>query len=345
MSNSNSQTAHIWAQQVKESAKSSNGNLSFEGTVLYSYTTPIARFVPGAKGKRVTLITSRSYSVTTSGKHMPAANRAVDYGRGEFSPCFHVPNLGSTGFYHSRAAELTPADHAENLAYLAGRYSELVSKALRVRADYHGVPGSLAEYAETAIAYAKTFKLKAPKFAPEKDAAEIAQKRADRDARNATPAAIAKRAKAAEYRAAAEERKATLARLKGAEKLAEWRKGAAVYLGYGESTDAMGGALLRVRGENLETSMGAVVPLAHAIRVFQFAKLCRDNSNGADRETIAWQKNGRTLRVGHFQVDHVKGDGSFRAGCHLINWQEIELVALAAGVANMAPADTREYNA
>lgn len=51
---------------------------------------------------------------------------------------------------------------------------------------------------------------------------------------------------------------------------------------------------------------------------------------------------GRTLPVGAFQVDRVMADGSFRAGCHLIHWPEIEAAAAAAGVLDIAPADTRE---
>lgn len=340
MSNSNDQTAHIWAQQRKESAKSSNGNLHFEGPTLYSYSTPIARFILDAKGKRVTLITSQTYSVTTSGKHMPAARRATDYGRGEFAPCFTVPNLGSTGFYGYCAAELSPADHTANLAHLVALYTGTIERAKNVRdlSDYQLT--AIAPLAETVAAYAKAFKLKTPKLDPAGDAEQILAHRAERDAKRNTPAAIAKRAKAAEYRAAALERKEELARLEGAEKLAAWRAGENVRLGYAESRDAHGGALLRVKGDKLETSLGASVPLSHAIRVFQFAKLCRDKGIAAD--AVAWQRNGRTLHAGHFSVDHIFGDGSFKAGCHLINWPEIEAAAIAAGVADMAGQDTRD---
>ena len=48
------------------SARSSTGNLSTDGQTLYSYSTPIASHVDG-----VTLITPRSYSMTTASKHKP----------------------------------------------------------------------------------------------------------------------------------------------------------------------------------------------------------------------------------------------------------------------------------
>lgn len=91
-------------------------------------------------------------------------------------------------------------------------------------------------------------------------------------------------------------------------------------------------------GGNLETSQGATVPLAHAIRVFQFLRACRDAGK-------AWRTNGRTLRVGQFRVDSVESCGSFRAGCHKFAWQEIAHVAAELGLESIAPADTTESHA
>lgn len=96
--------------------------------------------------------------------------------------------------------------------------------------------------------------------------------------------------------------------------------------------DGQGGALLRVRGGLLETSQGASVPLREAVRVFQFAKLCRQRGQG-------WRRNGASLPVGHFQVDRVEADGSFVAGCHRINWPEIERAAAQADVLTAEPSD------
>lgn len=107
--------------------------------------------------------------------------------------------------------------------------------------------------------------------------------------------------------------------------------------GSGRFDDASGGALLRIRGDlgepekaELETSHGARVPLLHAIKVFRFVKLIRESAGH-------WQRNGRTVRVGFYQLDSIDPDG-FNAGCHRINWPEIERVAKLAGVFNL-PAD------
>lgn len=58
-----SAVAHAWANQTKESAKGSN--FSFNGTTLYSYSTPIAKIIE-KNGKKYTLFTWRKYSQTTA---------------------------------------------------------------------------------------------------------------------------------------------------------------------------------------------------------------------------------------------------------------------------------------
>lgn len=92
-----------------------------------------------------------------------------------------------------------------------------------------------------------------------------------------------------------------------------------------------GGAALRIVGDVLETSHGAEVPLSHAIKVFRFVKLVRKRGE-------PWRTNGKTIRVGHFQVDRIDVTGDFTAGCHFITWQEVERVAKIAGVFD-CPAD------
>lgn len=115
---------------------------------------------------------------------------------------------------------------------------------------------------------------------------------------------------------------------------------------FGALDDGEGGAMIRAElverdesgaivGGQLRTSQGATVPLTHAVRAFRFLKLCRDTGK-------EWRANGKTLPVGHFRVDMVDASGGFRAGCHRINWPEVERVARGLGLADMAPADTTE---
>lgn len=108
-------------------------------------------------------------------------------------------------------------------------------------------------------------------------------------------------------------------------------------------SDDTGGALLRavnverdaagnVTGGTLETSHGADVPLTHAIKAFRFVKLVRERGD-------TWRRNGRVIRVGHYQIDCIDS-GGFNAGCHRINWPEIERLALALGVYDAPASDS-----
>jgi hypothetical protein len=103
----------------------------------------------------------------------------------------------------------------------------------------------------------------------------------------------------------------------------------------GRFSDEQGRACLRVVGDELQTSWGVQVPLAHAVKVFRMVKLCRENK----RE---WTRNGSTIRVGHFHVDHIYPNGNFQAGCHEIGWNEVERVAKLAGLFDLPAENTTE---
>ena len=154
--------------------------------------------------------------------------------------------------------------------------------------------------------------------------------------------ALAAYGKAIADRLAALRQAAEAARFaKQAEARAEWLAGKPGRA-YGLAC-AQGGAMLRavnvtrddsgqITGGTLETSQGADVPLLHALRAFAFLKLCHETG----RE---WRANDRTIRVGHFRIDSVAPD-HFRAGCHVIYWPEIQRLAQALGVVNMAASDS-----
>lgn len=63
--------AKLWANRTPGSARSHNGNFSYDGKRLFSYFTVIAvMHERGATDVPVALVTDQTYSVTTSGKHM-----------------------------------------------------------------------------------------------------------------------------------------------------------------------------------------------------------------------------------------------------------------------------------
>ena len=117
------------------------------------------------------------------------------------------------------------------------------------------------------------------------------------------------------------------------EKIAAWHAGADVRIGRYTFDAESGGAAIRIKGDQLETSHGASVPLEHAIKAFRFVKLVRQRGT-------PWERNGKTIRVGHFQIDRISAEGDFKAGCHNFTWPEIERAAALAGVADATPDDS-----
>lgn len=81
-----------------------------------------------------------------------------------------------------------------------------------------------------------------------------------------------------------------------------------------------------VTGGTLETSEGASAPLKHAFRVFLAAKACRAAGTAW---TAGTRTNGlpKAMRAGSFTLDYIREDGGFKAGCHYIQWPEIERLA------------------
>lgn len=385
----NSQVAHIWAHQSQSDARSGNGNFSFDGRTLRSYSTTIATLpLPS-----VALITSdqfpasgRAWSSTTEGHKRDAGNAC------RHMTVFHVPALGN----RSRSGdfqELTANDHQENLDYFAKEARESIAKFKRGTSEKEWELNRAREYIKEAAKYRETFNLSLG-FDAHSIRGEITEAIAFRKARHErlnSPEMVAKRERAKrrekakiidrylagdedlwdKWRYRAEWRfhekygiteddktkRAQAIAIKRAEYIAQhrdaWRAGetfnwsdedlfkrtmtvedtaarmvalfnkqrAKIEAWYAGGPDFRfdaenGGAALRIVGDELQTSHGARVPLDHAIKAFRFLKLMR--SKNLPDGSVAWQHNGRSLRVGHFTVDRVYGDGSFDAGCHRV---------------------------
>ena len=120
---SNAMVAHVWAQQNQDLGRSGNGNLWFEGPTIYSYREPIGRFIEAADGRTVVLLTSESYSITTSCH----CHRVASALRSESAlPRFHVPLI---------AGNHGDVDHAYNLARLLERARKQAGKVKSARFD------------------------------------------------------------------------------------------------------------------------------------------------------------------------------------------------------------------
>lgn len=316
----NHMCAHVFAQQSQEHGRS--GSTHFDRDVFFSYSTPVARIVPAVVGSRVMLLTSFGYSVTTS-QHKSGVHSAFD------GDVYRVPSLGiSTGRHREPWRDGWPKGepyHDVNLSYLVEQYESLKGKLRRMKSEPYDIAGSLAHEAREAEGYALAFGLTVT-LNLEQDAAEIAEYRNARNARLNTPAYAAKRERARVAREVREAEKQRLARAESAERVAEWRAGNRnVHLDWHEMRDAQGSAMLRIHGDTVETSQGATVPMEHAVRAYRAVKRCHDAG-------IAWEPNGHTLHVGHFTVNRISADGDLWAGCHRINWVEVESFGRMAGI-------------
>lgn len=203
---SNDMVAHVWAQRSQSEGHNRNRSFSFRDSTIYSYSTPIAAFVPETRKRTACLISERSYSVSTA-RHISLARRAVSG-----VPVFVVPHISIDKWSKPNAKK----QHRENLAYLVAEYHGLVlrfkrAKTLYAVSDEAETADRFSEQAQTAVNYADMFGLKRPSLNPDGDAATVWAYRTERETRLATPEHQAKlersRVRREERKAEEEERK------------------------------------------------------------------------------------------------------------------------------------------
>jgi hypothetical protein len=290
---------HLWAHRTQEEARNRQGNLYFTGDTIYSYGShfPIACHVANDAGKRAVLFTTATYSVTTS-SHCSAVRSAIPSG----ISIFHVPNV-----CHGRhsGSELTADDHAGNLADYAERIEQHVVTSARARSSYakewnheHAV-----RLRDEAFAYCAFFDLPIPSITgvPELDSDELSAIRKREAKRSAEKAEQTKRARAE-------------AIVRQQELIAKWRAGQ--YTGCLYDVPAM----LRIDGNEVVTSRGARFPVSHAKRALAFVRKVRESGQ-------AYVRNGHTIHLGPYAIDRIEPDGTVKAGCHVVTWEEIERIA------------------
>lgn len=320
--------AHIWANQSRDSARSSNGNFWFSNTTIYSYRTPIARLVLGADGRAAgALRTNRTYSATTSSKHEPAISSAL---RRDI-PAILVPNVGAS----------SDADHRENLDYFTKQIAEGFAKAKRSNARYEYAFEAVRHLVDSANAYLRLFNLSAPEYGLPEDFEAAKEKAAARahSLSHPDPASADRRERERARRLAREAERQRIAReemlARRESDVLDWRGGKYVAL-YHYSLPTM----VRVhpgKPEVLQTSRGAEVPLEAAIGIFRLAQRCRDRAEALPASLVA-QLATRQRQIGEFHLDRIDADGTIHAGCHTISYEESARLANELGLIDPPPA-------
>jgi hypothetical protein len=292
---------HLWAHRTQDDARNKQGNLYFTGDTIYSYGShfPIARHVTNDAGERAVLLTTATYSVTTS-SHCSAVRSSIPSG----FPVFHVPNV-CPGRYSG--SNLTADDHAGNLADYTERIEKHIITSARARSSYtkewnheHAV-----RLRDQAFAYCAFYGLPVPNIpeVPELDSEALIDIRKREAKRAAEKAEQTKRERAE-------------AIVRQQELIIKWRAGQ--YSGCFYDVPAM----LRIDGDEVVTSRGARFPISHAKRALAFIRKVRESGQ-------AYVRNGHTIHLGPYAFDRIETDGTVKAGCHIVSFEEIERIAPA----------------
>lgn len=300
------EVAHKWAHQAGRSNRARGFNMYYEGDTIYSYGAhfPIARIITREDGAQCVLMTTRTYSVSTS-KHCTITRRACSH----FTRRFDVPFV-----------EGTLEKHVANMEYYRFEVKSALDRAARRRKpeyvewDLHHA-GNLCNEAER---YAEFFKLDKRR--------KLFRIPALPDDINARLAEL----REAAARRAAEQAERTRKRNEQIELVLvpAWRNGEAISLPHAYRS-AHGSYIMRVRGDDIETSGGARFPVSDARRAWPILQRVRRAFYGDKARVDHWPQGD--LKLGHYRVDKVTTQG-VRAGCHFIVWDEIERMARELGL-------------
>jgi len=282
---SHSECAHIWASQSQAQGRA--GNVFFEDGVIYSYGYhfPIARFAP--EYGNIVLFTSRGYSSST-GKHKRLVDAAIP-GNYQIIYCDDPKRSIEHNLDKWRAA----------VEWMRRDFAAKTHKISR---------GNLAveifRACESAIVYCMALKIAAPEWTNESNDEMTAR---DYVYELAKAREIKKAAARAEY----EEKMG----LEAAERMALWAIGENVYSGGFNYLPTA----LRIKGENIQTSRGASIPVDDALKLWPL--LLRAKQSGKTLEAGL-----HSINLGVYRFNSFDGN-TLIVGCHQITWPELEKMA------------------
>lgn len=283
---SHSEVAHIWASQSQYEGRASR--VFFEDGVIYSYGRhfPVARFAP--EYGNVVLFTSRGYSSST-GKHKTLIRGAIPSG-------FNVVYCD---------------DPTRNELHNLDKWRAAVEWMRRdFAAKTHRISrGNLAveifKTCESAIVYCNALKIVIPEWANESNDETAAREYVYELAKARE---IKKAAARAEY-----EKKMGL---EAVERMALWAIGENVHSGGFQYLPTA----LRIKGESIQTSRGANIPVDDAIKLWPL--LVRAKQSGKTLEAGL-----HSIHLGAYRFNSFDGN-TLIVGCHSIAWDQLEKIAV-----------------
>lgn len=310
---------HLWAHQSQDSARASR--IFFEGLTIYSYGHhfPIARIVYSnhtreKDRKKAILFTSEGYSNST-GKHKNLVRRAISH-----ELVFTVPLSERYGMDTDSAVHFRHYQEEVNSEY---------EKAKKAREYSESHYNQMMSQFQEACAYAKFFRIKCPVKLPVtgRKLREF-QDEVGRKVRHAEELRLSRIERQPELDRKRREKwekknQELLAHL--AVQMEDWKNGVSDYpprlpyqRGMGYQSRQLP-VMLRIKGDEVQTSMGARFPVTHAIRGLALVESCISSK----RE---YKRNGHTVHLGNYSIDRVSAEGTVYAGCHVVEWREIERI-------------------
>lgn len=284
----NSEVPHLWAHQSQSEARNANNSFYFRDETIYSYrdSFPLAKHVKNARGEKAVLLTTATYSVTTS-QHTSDVRSSIPHS----VQVFHVDLTDL-----NRWAGFEPSKH---VASYSERIQECERKAAKARKDWarDSELGRAAQLHSEALAFIAFYDL----------TVTVVDLATDLETVKAAVKADAQR-KAKETR----ERKIQMEK-DSAEQVAKWLSGEYAHLPYGLDT------LLRVKDGEVETSRGARFPIDHARRGLVLVE-------SVIKTGEPWHTNGHTCHLGNYRIDRIDANGTVHAGCHVVKYSAIERI-------------------
>ena len=298
----NRQCAHIWAQQSQERGRTNNGNMFFENATIYSYGHhfPMGHFIDD----NTVLLNSSSYSNST-GKQQGYVRYAVNHKRRIYVSCAVLKAFIWDNSFNANAQALAVKECKSTVQRCLKRAT--AKKAAKYKAND-------VQAAQNAVAECRAlFQEFGADYLPElKALADIVFT----DDIN--------KAIAAEKERLEKETAERLAKEKAKQEIIEfemrnfWIRGQAMPSYHPSASTKI---YMRIKGDDIETSKGASFPVDHAIKAFKAIRRIKDTGENFINTAHDW------LKLGHFRIDNIDTAGNVKAGCHYVDWDEIERIA------------------
>lgn len=282
---SNNELAHIWASNTQYEGRANS--IFFEDGTIYSYGRhfPVARFLPDHDN--IILFTLRDYSNTTA-KHKSIIRSAIP-------SSYQVIYCNDP----SRSNEHNLGIWQKAVEHFRTEFNAKTHKITR-----GNIAVDIFRACEYATVYCNALNLDVPAWTNETDAEMSARDYVYELAKAREAKRELKRAEAEKLRA-----------IKAAERLPMWENGENVPMDGLYLLDTR----LRIKGDTIETSRGARIPVSDAIKLWPL--LVKAKNSGRKLEAGL-----HSINLGSYRFNSFDGDNLI-VGCHTIAWPQLEKMA------------------